>query len=56
MTGGAGPSPEDEVASGFLSGLDRMGIYVAPSGHRAVHQPLLVLLMLGARAAAAPRA
>lgn len=35
-----------EVADAFLSDLDRMGIYVSPSGHRAVHKPLLVLLML----------
>lgn len=46
MTIDAGPSSGDEVASSFLSALDRMGIYVSPSGHRAVHKPLLVLLML----------
>lgn len=48
MTMGAGTlRPRDEVAKAFLSDLDRMGIYVSPGGHRAVHKPLLVLLMLG---------
>lgn len=42
----SGNQGHDSVAFGFLCDLDRMGIYVSPNGHRAVHKPLLVLLML----------
>jgi putative restriction endonuclease len=43
---GAASAPRDPVSSTFLDDLNRMGIYVSPGGHRAVHKPLLVLLML----------
>ena len=39
-------APRDAIAEEFLAALERMGIYTSPSGHRAVHKPLLVLLML----------
>ena len=44
MPNGATKSPA--TADEFLASLDRMGIYVNPQGHRAVHKPLLVLMAL----------